>query len=113
MKFIITESEISNAIEHYFNKLIKSDEYHWVDYIEAYVGTTEDVGWRAADIYPYYLFTIHFKNGHKPEYESQNRLYERLSDFISFLNSENNPVYFSTKSVLFDGETKSFPYWFN
>lgn len=108
MKFILTESKLSKAIETHFNKNIESYGFDWVDKIEVNVVSTSFVGWN--EEFPIYEYSIYFKDDEIPTYEIQSELFDKISTYHSLIFGDGeSKTYFSTKSVLPDGRIKSFP----
>ena len=110
MKFVLTESKIANSIEKFFKKKIESEKFNWVDKVEVEVSTTSFAGWK--DDFPLYTYIVYFKDFIPPSYYIQAELFSEISSFHSLIygaNSENKG-FFTTKGVLTNGRTVSFPY---
>lgn len=110
MKFIITESKLTNVIETYLNNLIKSNKFDWVDKIDINLDSTLNSGWK--EDYPLYNYTIYFKDVEIPSYDAQSNLFDNISFSQKFIfGGLGTKAYFTTKSVLPDGKISSFPYF--
>jgi len=83
MKILITESQFKNILDEYFNRIIKTPEYDFVDRIEVIEGTTKRGNWRNEYIAPYYEYIVYLKKYN--DWQSTSNLYEKIADTHAIL----------------------------
>jgi hypothetical protein len=95
MKILITESQFKNILEEYFNRIIKSPEYDFIDRIEVIEGTTLVAAWKSNYEKPFYEYIVHAKDTD----ERIGDMYEKIGDIhrIMFpMNDDGTPrAYYS------------------
>ena len=108
MKFIITESKLKDTIEKFISDKSKR-EFDWVDKIEIVVTSTLSLGWKRD--FPVYQYLIYVNTDKKIPHEQQSIIYDLISSYhVQIFNSVGSPnVYFSTNTILPNGESKLFP----
>jgi len=62
MKILITESQFRNILDEYFNRIIQSPEYDFVDRIEVIEGTTKTLKWIDTHDTPFYDYIIYINH---------------------------------------------------
>ena len=90
MKILITESQFRNILDEYFNRIIESPEYDFVNRIEVIEGTTRVAGWKEKYEVPFYEYIVHAKDSD----ERLVYLYEKIGDIhrIMFpMNDDGTP----------------------
>jgi hypothetical protein len=76
MKFIISESKIFKPLTKYFNELIESPEFEWIEKIEVQMDDTLNYGWtRSIPLFNYFIYV-------KPEFNSSPLKLARLEKEI-------------------------------
>ena len=84
MKILITESQFKNILDDYFNKIIKSPEFNFVDHIEVIEGTTKIAKWKDFHVAPYYDYIV-YVNDTPLVSSALSELYDKISDTHAIL----------------------------
>jgi len=85
MKILITESQFKNILDEYFNRIIKSPEYDFIDRIEVIEGNTKRGNWRNEYIVPYYEYIVHANDTN----ERISEIYDKIGDTHKILFPPN------------------------
>ena len=87
MKILITESQFKNILEEYFNRIIKSPEYDFVDRIEVIEGTTKTLKWIDTHDTPFYDYIIYINDYDEQRIEE---LREKIGDIHMIVFPRND-----------------------
>ena len=87
MKYIITESKIFKPLTKYFNEVIESPEFEWVDKIEVHMDNTINYGWTIS--VPSFNYFIYVTPGFDPSPLKLARLEQEILEKHSALFPNN------------------------
>jgi hypothetical protein len=87
MKILITESQFRNILDEYFNRIIKSPEYDFVDRIEVIEGTTKTLKWIDTHDTPFYDYIIYINDYDEQRIEE---LREKIGDIHMIVFPRND-----------------------
>jgi hypothetical protein len=86
MKILITESQFRNILDEYFNRIIKSPEYDFIDRIEVIEGTTKIAGWKNDYEKPFYEYIVHAND----DDERIADMYDKIGDIHKIMFPRND-----------------------
>jgi hypothetical protein len=87
MKILITESQFRNILDEYFNRIIESPEYDFVDRIEVIEGTTKTLKWIDTHDTPFYDYIIYINDYDEQRIEE---LREKIGDIHMIVFPRND-----------------------
>ena len=85
MKIIITENQIEKFLSKYYDELIKSPEFEWIDRIEVVKTSTTRGGWSRQYTKPVYDFTIFVNPESSPTSKDKNKIFDDISKMYTML----------------------------